>query len=78
MFDDLSFERRKEIRAVKSEEEYAKLTPHEKCYYRLTEPILPSRPPMTEEEIANLSPEKKAFLDQIEKWYNLNQPQKDD
>lgn len=38
MFDDLSPERRKEIRAIKSEEEYAKLTPHEMAYYRLTAP----------------------------------------
>jgi hypothetical protein len=59
MFDDLSPERRKEIRSVKSEEEYKKLTPHEMTYYRLTAPItfapVPgATPSITEEELDNL------------------------
>lgn len=64
MFDDLSESRKQEIRSIQSEEEYAKLTPHEMAYYRLTEPLI------SKSELARLASEQppQSFEELIEEF----------
>jgi len=57
----------------------AELSDHDRFLARLNDFEVPKDwKGLTDEEIADLPPETRDILDQIEKWYNLNQPQKED